>query len=434
MIRRKAALKRIDSGSSEGGSSKKLGIFGVFITFEMTKYSFVVSCRGSLSWLLLLLIMIVSCGRSKSEKAEEIISSVSAKHVPDKREGICSISTGDGINGSLLLKGETTSSAALQDMVAALKGAGYQVTDSVQVLPDTVGNPSYMGLVTLSVINLRREPAHSSELVSQAILGTPVMILKEEDGWLLVQTPDRYIAWTEGSSLVRLSPQELREWNNKPRVIFTAMNGWITELPGSDSVTGDIVAGAIVVEDGTEGNMIRILLPDGRKGYLSKSFTREFSSFSDAVGRSGDDIIYEALHFRGLPYLWGGTSPKAVDCSGFVRSVFFMNGLILSRDASLQALQGEPVDISRGYDSLRKGDLLFFGSMGKTGPRVTHVAISKGGAEFIHAASKVMENSFDSTRTDYSPYRKRTLLSARRIPGYDSNGGIINVRRHNWYN
>src|SRR5664280_3620976 len=91
-----------------------------------------------------------------------------------------------------------------------------------------------------------------------------------------------------------------------------------------------------------------------------------------------DSICSVAKTFLGLPYLWGGSSAKAVDCSGFVQSVYFMNGLILQRDESLQALHGSIVDISNGYSRLEKGNLLFFGSKVNGKQRVTHVAIYLG--------------------------------------------------------
>ena len=57
-------------------------------------------------------------------------------------------------------------------------------------------------MVTISVINLKKEPDHASELVSQEILGTPVLILKTKDSWLQIQTPDNYISgWIEESSV-----------------------------------------------------------------------------------------------------------------------------------------------------------------------------------------------------------------------------------------
>ena len=87
--------------------------------------------------------------------------------------------------------------------------------------------------------------------------------------------------------------------------------------------------------------------------------------------------------------MWGGSSVKGVDCSGFVQSVFFRNGLILARDASLQALHGSPVDITAGFGNLRRGDLLFFGSKENGIAHVTHVAIYLGNSDYINSSGRV---------------------------------------------
>jgi cell wall-associated NlpC family hydrolase len=110
-----------------------------------------------------------------------------------------------------------------------------------------------------------------------------------------------------------------------------------------------------------------------------------------------------------------------------------MNGLILQRDASLQALHGSVIDISNGYSRLKKGDLLFFGSKVNENQHITHVAIYLGNMEYINSSGRVMINSFDSTQTNYNRKRKNSLLAAKRIIGVKNDPGIVPVFKHPWY-
>jgi cell wall-associated NlpC family hydrolase len=110
-----------------------------------------------------------------------------------------------------------------------------------------------------------------------------------------------------------------------------------------------------------------------------------------------------------------------------------MNGLILQRDASQQALHGSIVDISNGYSQLEKGDLLFFGLKVNGKQRVTHVAIYLGNMEYINSSGRVMINSLDSTQTNFNRKRTNSLLSAKRIIGVENDPGIVPVFKHSWY-
>lgn len=386
-----------------------------------------------LFFLALIISSLTCCSTPAKKDIQSEIDSISARFVPDKRLGICKISSRAGERNTLILTGETTDFQAKQELIKTLDNKGIILIDSILILPDTVNSKKYMGLVNLSVINLRKDPDHRAELVSQAILGTPVRVLKNNNSWLLIQTPDQYIAWTERSSINLMSRSEMNEWKKSERVIYLENSGWIYSKLGESAIVGDLVAGCILQKTGESQSFVDVILPDGRKGVVYKKAVMSFDTFRNHTIKDAGGVIKSALSLLGVPYLWGGSSTKGVDCSGFVQTVYFNNGLILLRDASLQALHGYPVDLSEGFSLLREGDLLFFGSKENSDLRVTHVAIYKGDSEYINSAGRVMINSLDSTHTNYNSYRRRSLLAARRIIDVDNDPGIVPVMRHLWY-
>ncbi len=376
--------------------------------------------------------MLGGCRVSADNGVRAEIDSLSALTVPDHRLGICDIVIKQGEGGTLILTGETTESSAKNIVIKTLSDQGIKLIDSILILPDTVSNRSYTGLAANSVINLRKHPDHASELVTQAVLGTPLLILKNEDSWYLVQTPDKYIAWTEMSSVAPMTISEMNIWRHSERVISMVNSGWIYASPGASGVIGDIVAGCIFIKKSESGGYIRVILPDGREGYVSSNSVVDFNRWKNNVVCDSAGIVRSALTYTGLPYLWGGTSSKAVDCSGFVQNIYYLNGIILQRDASQQALHGMPVDISKGFGEFRPGDLLFFGSKSDSGIRVTHAAIYLGEGEYINSSGRVMINSLDPLRPDYSN-RESSLLAARRIIGMKDDPGIVQIKLHPWY-
>jgi cell wall-associated NlpC family hydrolase len=118
------------------------------------------------------------------------------------------------------------------------------------------------------------------------------------------------------------------------------------------------------------------------------------------------------MGYLGLPYFWGGNSPKGFDCSGFTKTIYRMNGIELPRDANMQALAGQPVELDSTYSHLQPGDLLFFGPRTE---RITHVAMYLGNRRFIHSDGMVRINSFSPKDDNYSEYRVRGLRLARRF-------------------
>ena len=113
----------------------------------------------------------------------------------------------------------------------------------------------------------------------------------------------------------------------------------------------------------------------------------------------GYSISSTALSLRGAPYRNGGADPAGFDCSGFVKYVFEQNGVAVPRDTRSLFALGHGVDVSSG---LEPGDLVFFTTVA---PGASHVGISVGGDQFVHAPSSAgvvrverLSSSYWSTR------------------------------------
>ena len=112
-------------------------------------------------------------------------------------------------------------------------------------------------------------------------------------------------------------------------------------------------------------------------GYSSSETKTSSTSASSSVAGRGQALVNTAKKYLGVPYVWGGTSPKGFDCSGLVQYVCRQNGISVPRVAASQKGAGTPV--SRA--NLQPGDLVFFGN----GGRITHVGIYVGNGNMIHA-------------------------------------------------
>lgn len=379
---------------------------------------------------LLATTLAVSC--IKEPEFENVIEGIRVNHAPDPREGVFEVSGEWQRRKEIMLTGETDR-AQLKKMVSdSLRLAGFIVRDSITLLPVNVPWP--WALVNLSTASIRYSPSHRAEMVNQAVMGTPVKVLKENGGWVYIQTPDNYLGWCEKSSLSGMSDKDLIEWKNSPRVIFLNIYGFV-RCRETDQNISDLVAGAILEKTGEEGNITMVNLPDGRKGFIDKADISCFDTWKNRVEPEADALTETAMTMKGIPYLWGGTSVKGFDCSGFTRTLFFMNGFIIPRDASLQVRHGRNIPVTANPEDLEPGDLLFFRGdpEGADDSPVTHVALYTGNSEYIHAAGMVRINSLDSSRHDYNAYRHATLQSARRIIKADPAGGVLPVSDHPWY-
>ncbi len=377
------------------------------------------------------LAVMFSCHSTSVDLLQGEVDQLAKRWVPDRRVDICNIAVAKGEGKEMILKGETTLPGAKTEVLQLLSCKGITVIDSLVVLPNTTKLKKNWGIVSLSTANLRGKPAHSAEMVSQAIMGTPVRVLKEDDGWVLVQTPDHYISWTNESSVEQMDREALNNWRNSDRLMFTGIYGTVYRDADQKMVMSDLVAGAIVVKKEESQHYFQIMLPDGGLGYVSKLNWVNFKQWKGSAALNGDKMIAAGQQFMGFPYLWGGTSSKGMDCSGFIKTICFLNGVIVERDASQQVRHGKAVDVESGYNDLQKGDMLFFGS--KQPFRVTHIGMYIGNGEVIHSMGKVRINSLDEKSDIFNKGLKSSLIAARRIIGTAPEKGYMPVKYHDWY-
>jgi gamma-D-glutamyl-L-lysine dipeptidyl-peptidase len=142
--------------------------------------------------------------------------------VPDTRVAILHIEVQDTLNP--VLKGETDLPQAKVAIVEWFNNKGIAFVDSIRVLPDAVLGDKTWALASLSVSNLRALPSDASELVSQALMGTPMKVLDVQGNWYRVQTPDFYIGWMDAGGLVLMTSAELRQMEKCQPVCFQSNN------------------------------------------------------------------------------------------------------------------------------------------------------------------------------------------------------------------
>ena len=396
---------------------------------------------GKFGFLILgVLLMLSSCktdvantDNKELDELQNIIAEVKGEYAPDSRVALFDVEA-NPTSGTYILKGESNMEKAVNALKQKLNAQNISFRDSIILLPSAEMEETPEGIIKISVANLRSAPSHSAELVTQAILGTPVKVYKKEGTWYYIQTPEGYLAWVDYGGVTPFSKDDLSAWKAAEKVIYLKTYGFAYENPNPETqVVSDLVAGNVLEVLGEENGYYRVRYPQGKTGYIEQADAQPYDQWLSGLQPSGETLVETSKTLMGIPYLWGGTSAKGVDCSGYTKTIFFLNGIILPRDASQQIHTGVEVDTERKFENLIPGDLLFFGrkATDSTSEKVIHVGMWIGDNKFIHAMGDVHISTMDKNAEDFDEYNYNRYLRTKRLLNEDDS--LMYLKKTNIY-
>jgi cell wall-associated NlpC family hydrolase len=263
---------------------------------------------------------LLSCNRNNNKPAypelNSLIDSVRIRYVPDRRDDVYDISVSQR-DGKPVLRGITSVPEAKTELLNRIGEIRPDVAASVCVLPDKDLGEYLYAVANVSVADLRTGAGYAAEMATQILLGMPVQLLQYKSGWYRAKTLEGYVAWIQRGTLTLMNQESFDEWKTAPRVIFTDDYGFAYETPDENRQrTSDLTFGNLLKWEGDNGRFYRVRYPDDRQADILKSQSRMFSDWKASIQQTEESILQKAFDLKGIPYSWGGTSVKAMDCFG----------------------------------------------------------------------------------------------------------------------
>jgi cell wall-associated NlpC family hydrolase len=243
-------------------------------------------------------------------------------------------------------------------------------------------------VVINAVENMHSRSTAASDVVSQAILGTNVKLLKKEgnsdgENWCQIETPDTYKGWIIASALEFLKPGD-RPYasTGKVFVVSALLANTYREPDVTEHKPVKVAPIGAVLEVVGERNerWLEVKLPCGTKVWIQRGDGDVREAPWTWPRTSVEDMVALSKRFLGLPYTWGGTSSLGLDCSGFVQLVYGISGIPILRDADIQFEGSGLLEVAPGTEAA--GDLVFFGSAKN---KIGHVGMMIDAENFINA-------------------------------------------------
>jgi len=262
-------------------------------------------------------------------------------------------------------------------------------------------------VVAQPIINMYSKPSTDSDVVSQALYGTGVHSLEKQADWYDITTSDGYKGWVSAADLRVLDAEPYAPEGRSIRITGLGANIYrdpdvtrhapLLELPWEARL--ELIPG----KADNSARWLQVRLVDGQTAWVQRGDVS-----ADSTPLTIDELLRLARRFVGITYTWGGISSRGFDCSGFTQMLVRQRGIIMPRDADIQASWSGVTAVER--KDLQPGDLLFFGS---STAKSTHTRMYLGHGEFIHDTTHD-HPGVQISRLDDMPWTT-LLVAARRV-------------------
>lgn len=250
--------------------------------------------------------------------------------------------------------------------------------------------------VNVDCANIYKEHNFRSAIDTQAVLWEELKVQTVDSQFSQVICEDGYKGWINNHQIYTASI------DCETRTV-TANHVNIFNEPDEN---------ALIIREATLGcnvpvleelqDWLKVKLPDGQNGWIKKS------AFRKIPGNPSEIVTKLAKRFLGVPYFWGGKTPKGLDCSGFIQLLFKLANIKIRRDSPMQFEDAR--HISENFLDGNPGDLLFFA---ENSDQITHVSLKLNQNEIIHARGMVRINDLDKNSEHFDEFLHKTFIAVK---------------------
>lgn len=236
------------------------------------------------------------------------------------------------------------------------------------------------GICNLSIVPVRSQPAHSSEICTQLLYGESFKVLEERGKWSRIHIAfDSYEGWVDNLQFIKIDEAAYEQLYSSPGIYSADLIEFLVDESGKLTA-----------------------IPLGADLSFNAQLNNKFDGHTISGKKEKSDLVATALLYLNTPFLWGGKTPFGIDCSGLTQMVYKLNGHSILRDSAQQARQGEALSF---IEESEPGDLAFFDDAEGT---INHVGIMMKDNYIIHVHGKVRIDRIDHSGIFNSELKKHT--------------------------